>query len=306
MQLGVIDIGGTFVKYAAVDEEGAFLFHGSVPTEAAKGGEALVAKVQRLCDELMGKVQLDGISISSAGQIDNVNGRVVFATDTLPGYTGTELAQRISAHTGLPAYVENDVNCTALGEYWKGAARGTRDFLCVTIGTGIGGALFLNGELYTGSHFSAGEIGHINLYPNGTLCTCGQSGCYEQYASSLALQRRVTEQFGEGWELKAYFEQVKAGNREAVQLFEHWLDDLTTGLQTLVHLLNPELIVIGGGISAQGDFLQQTVLSSLENKIMPNHRQSLQIKMAEHDNKSNLLGAAKNFLDKSGMEQVSN
>ncbi|MCP2033532.1 glucokinase-like ROK family protein [Planomicrobium sp. HSC-17F08] len=302
MQLGVIDIGGTFVKYAAVDEEGAFLFHGSVPTEAAKGGEALVAKVQRLCDELMGKVQLDGISISSAGQIDNVNGRVVFATDTLPGYTGTELAQRISAHTGLPVQAENDVNCTALGEYWKGAARGTKDFLCVTIGTGIGGALFLNGELYTGARFSAGEIGHINLYPNGQPCTCGQRGCYEQYASSSALQRLVNARFGDGQDLKVFFERVKSGNEDAVQLFEQWLDDLTTGLQTLVHLFNPELIVIGGGISAQGDFLQQAILSSLEKKIMPNHRQSLQIKVAEHDNKSNLLGAAKKFLNEYELE----
>lgn len=302
MQLGVIDIGGTFIKYAAVDEEGTFLFHGSVPTEAAKGGEALVAKVQRLCDELMGKVQLDGISISSAGQIDNVKGRVVFATDNLPGYTGTELAQRISAHTGLPAKAENDVNCTALGEYWKGAAKGTKDFLCVTIGTGIGGALFLNGELYTGAHFSAGEIGHINLYPNGKPCTCGQKGCYEQYASSSALQGLVTARFGEGLDLQKFFERVKAGTRDAVQVFGQWLDDLTTGLQTLVHLFNPELIVIGGGISAQGGFLQQAILSSLENKIMPNHRRSLQVKMAEHDNKSNLLGAAKKFLDEMQVE----
>ena len=297
MQLGVIDIGGTFIKYAVVDHEGAFLFHGSVPTEAAKGGDELVAKVQRLSDELMGRFQLDGISISSAGQIDNVNGRVVFATDNLPGYTGTELAGRISAHTGLPVKVENDVNCTALGEYWKGAAKDTSNFLCVTIGTGIGGALFLNGELYTGAHFSAGEIGHINLYPNGKPCTCGHRGCYEQYASSAALQQLVATQFGEELELKGFFEQVKAGKPEAVQLFEQWLDDLTTGLQTLVHLFNPELIVIGGGISAQGGFLQQAILSSLENKIMPNHRQSLQIKMAEHDNKTNLLGAAKKFLD---------
>lgn len=297
MQLGVIDIGGTFIKYAVVDEEGSFLSHGSIPTEASKGGKELVAKVVALSDEMMASHQIEGISISTAGQIDNVNGVVVFATDTLPGYTGTRLAEQVARHTGLPVKVENDVNCTALGEHWKGAARGTHNFLCVTIGTGIGGALFLNGELYTGDHFSAGEIGHMNLYPNGKLCTCGNKGCYEQYASSSALHQLAADEFGGAMELKGFFELVKSGNQKAELLFGQWINDLTTGLQSLVHLFNPELIVIGGGISAQGDFLLQAIETSLDKKIMPNHCKSLTIKIAEHDNKSNLLGAAKNFFE---------
>ena len=297
MQLGVIDIGGTFIKYAVVDNEGSFLSHSSIPTEASKGGKELVAKILKLSDEMMASHKIGGISISTAGQIDNVNGIVVFATDNLPGYTGTRLAELVTNHTGLPVKIENDVNCTALGEYWKGASRGARNFLCVTIGTGIGGSLFLNGELYTGAHFSAGEIGHMNLYPDGKLCTCGNKGCYEQYASSSALHQLVADKLGDTVELKKFFEIVKSGDPSAVLLFRQWVNDLTTGLKTLVHLFNPELIVIGGGISAQGDFLLQAIEDSLEKKIMPNHRKALTIKMAEHDNKSNLLGAAKNFFE---------
>ncbi|WP_142825904.1 ROK family protein [Planococcus soli] len=297
MRLAVIDIGGTFIKYAIINQEGLFLFHGSVPTEALNGSRNLVAKVLGLCDQMMEGFEIEGIAISSAGQIDAMRGVVVFATDNLPGYTGTRLAELVSDHTGLPVRIENDVNCTALGESWKGAARGVRNFLCVTIGTGVGGALFLNGRLYTGAGFSAGEIGHMILYPNGRNCTCGSRGCYEQYASSSALQRLISEEFREQMSIREFFELVKSKDSKALFLFEGWIDDLTTGLQSLVHLFNPEMIVIGGGISAQGNVLQEAIESSLKKKIMPNHQKHLQIKMAEHDNKSNLLGAAKNFLE---------
>lgn len=295
MQLGVIDIGGTSIKYGVVDGHGTIIHHTSIPTEASKGGRTVVEKVYRICDRLMEEQDLAGIAISSAGQIDSVKGEVVFATDNIPGYSGTPLAELVANHTGLPVTVENDVNCTALGEYWQGAAKGFNHFLCVTIGTGIGGALVLDGKLYTGAHFSAGEIGHINLYPNGKPCTCGNRGCYEKYASSSALSELVEHEFGVEMSLRHFFELAKAGEAKAVMLFKHWVEDVTTGLQSLVHIFNPELIVIGGGISAQGDFLRDAIQSSLDKKIMPNHRKSLQIKLAQHDNKANLLGAAKHF-----------
>ncbi|HEY9578166.1 MAG TPA: ROK family protein [Pseudobacillus sp.] len=295
-QLGVIDIGGTSIKYGVVNWEGILISHDSIPTDAFKGGKALMEKVFIICDKLMEQYKLEGIAISSAGQIDNRNGIVVFATDNIPDYTGTPVAELVANHTGLPVTVENDVNCTALGDYWKGVAKGVNDFLCITIGTGIGGSLFLNGKLYTGSHFSAGEIGHMCLYPHGKPCTCGNKGCYEQYASSSALAELVKAELGVALNLKEFFAKAKQGESKAVTVFEQWVDDLTTGLQSLVHIFNPQLIVIGGGISAQGDFLLDAVKSSLYKKIMPNHRKSLKVKLAQQDNKANLLGAAKHFL----------
>ncbi|MBD1221036.1 ROK family protein [Virgibacillus halodenitrificans] len=294
----VIDIGGTAIKFGVLTKDGELLYHDSKPTEAHQGGMALVQRILDICDELSETWKVSGIAISTAGQIDSTNGLVVHATDTIPGYTGIPIAQLVSEHTGLPVSVENDVNCTAIGEHWKGAARGYDDFICVTIGTGIGGALFMNGKLYTGTNFSAGEFGHINLYKDGKPCTCGNNGCYERYASSAALAELVAESTGNKKSLPDFFQLVREENASCVNIFESWVDDLTTGLQSLVHIFNPELIVIGGGITAQGDLLLNAIESSLYDKLMPNHRKKLSIKLAENDNKANLLGAAKHFMDK--------
>ncbi|MFD2924909.1 ROK family protein [Halobacillus naozhouensis] len=296
MLLGVIDIGGTSIKYGAVNKMGKLLYNGAVPTEAHLGGLEVVRKVNQLCEKLMDAYEIEGISISSAGQIDSVSGTVVFATDNIPGYTGVPVEDMVSNHTGLSVKVENDVNCTALGEYWQGAAFGVNNFLCVTIGTGIGGALFLHGKLYTGTHFSAGELGHIHLYPDGKPCTCGNYGCFERYASSSALDEMVTSEFGSEVDLKLFFSLVRQGDAVSLKIFDRWIGDLTTGLRSLVHIFNPELIVIGGGITAQGEFLRSAIEDSLLPQTMPNHRHSLQVKLAEHDNQANLLGAAKHYL----------
>ncbi|CQR47366.1 Beta-glucoside kinase [Paraliobacillus sp. PM-2] len=296
MLIAVFDIGGTSIKYGVSDDNGNFLFQDSYPTKASQGGKAIIDKLIATNLELKDNWEIEGITISSAGQIDNKNGVVVYATDNIPGYTGMEISKNIGSATGLPVKVENDVNCTALGEYWKGAAKNVENFICVTIGTGIGGAIFINGQLFTGSRFSAGEIGHINLYPNGKACTCGNRGCFERYASSLALEEMVNDAFHEKKDLKLFFDNVRNGDEVAKQVLEKWVDQLTTGLQSLVHMFNPEMIVIGGGISAQGDFLLSYIRDSLFKKIMPNHQRNLSIKMAEYENKANLLGAIKHFI----------
>lgn len=298
MQIAVIDIGGTKIKYGVLTGTGELLHHDSVPTEAKRGGEAVIRTVCGLCDELKERFPVEGIAISSAGQIDHEKGTVVFATDNIPGYTGTDVAEIVGRHTGLPVTVENDVNCTALGEHWKGAARGMDDFICLTVGTGIGGALFLDGHLYTGARFSAGEIGHLCLYPGGQPCTCGNRGCFEQYASSTALAGLVRNEFGDGFSLEEFFGKVSDGDERAMKIFNAWVDDLTTGLQSLVHIFNPEGIIIGGGVSEQGDVLIKAIRKSLDGKIMPNHRKSLTVRAAEQGNKANLLGAAAHFLER--------
>ncbi|WP_227935571.1 ROK family protein [Alkalihalobacillus deserti] len=296
MFLACFDIGGTSIKYGIVSVEGEILYDASTPTEAHLGGETIIQKVVSISKELKRKWDINGISISTAGQIDNVNGIVVHATDTIPNYTGLNIVEIVQIQTELPVKVENDVNCTAIGEHWKGSAQGVEDFLCLTIGTGIGGALFLNGKLYTGQSFSAGEVGHITLYPKGQACTCGSAGCYEQYASSQALEKLVSTEFGETLQLIDFFQLLKSGDMKALACYDQWLDDLTTGLKTMIHFLNPRLIVLGGGISAQGDFLLNSIKDSVYPKIMPNHARNLEIKMAMNGNKANLLGAAKIFL----------
>ncbi|WP_085993123.1 ROK family protein [Oceanobacillus senegalensis] len=293
--IAVFDIGGTAIKYGVVSLNGEIYRHDSFPTDVRLGGEALIDRVIGRVKELQTEWEISGISISTAGQIDSVNGVVFHATDNIPGYTGLNISSKVHEATGLKVSVENDVNCTALGEHWMGVARGAADFLCVTIGTGIGGALFLREGLYAGPAFAAGEIGHINLYPGGRVCTCGNEGCYEQYASSKALEMLVQEKFDSIMDLRDFFEQLRNGQEEMLEVFHQWVDDLTNGLRSVVHMINPELIIIGGGISEQGDFLLDAIKTSLYKKIMPNHASKLQVKMAEYGNKANLLGAVKHY-----------
>ena len=296
MYIGAIDIGGTMIKTAISDEYGNLSYEKAIPTEAAKGGPLLMEKILRICEDMMQVEKIHGFSISTAGQVDTESGSIIYATDTIPGYTGIRVCEQITDRTGLPASIDNDVNCTAIGEQWVGAAQGFTTFLTVTLGTGIGGALFLNGSLYRGAAFSGGEIGHMILYPGGELCTCLQEGCYERYASSAALDRLVQQQF-DMLELPAFFELVRTQNVKANAIYDKWMNDLTTGLASLVLILNPEAVIIGGGISAQGEFLRSAIQASLEPKLMPNHRKNLKIAMAEKGNRANLLGAVKHFLE---------
>lgn len=296
MYIGAIDIGGTSIKTAISDEFGNLHKERAFPTEASKGGLFLMDKILAICEDMQAFEQLAGFAISTAGQVDTEKGSIIYATDTIPGYTGIKVCELITSSTGLPAAIDNDVNCTALGEHWLGAAQGFNDFLTVTLGTGIGGAMFLNGSLYRGAAFSGGEIGHMILYPEGESCTCLQTGCYERYASSAALHRLVQPQFG-NLELPTFFELVREGDSIAEEIFEEWMNDLTTGLASLVLILNPEAVIIGGGISAQGDFLRDAIQLSLEPKLMPNHKKDLTIAMAERGNDANLLGAVKHFFN---------
>ena len=297
MLIGAIDLGGTHIKYGIYDHNGEEILLQQTPTEAKRGGKYIVDKLTSISHELMGKENISGIAISSAGQIDANRGEVIFATDNIPHFTGFNLKKVISESTGLKVSVENDVNCAALGEHWKGVAKQSNHFFCLTLGTGIGGAVFLDGKLYHGANFGAGEIGHMTLFPNGKMCTCGSKGCFEQYASSSALQELINMNLDDHVSLPEFFDRVKSGDREFKQILGNWIDNLTTGLRSIVHMLNPELVVIGGGISAQGQFLEQEIEQSLMEKIMPNYRTHLQIKCARNGNNANLLGAVKHFLN---------
>ncbi|MBU9722350.1 MULTISPECIES: ROK family protein [Bacillaceae] len=296
MLIAAFDIGGTSVKYGIVSSLGEILEEDSYPTNAIMGGRYVVNKVIEKAIQLKGKWNIKGISVSSAGQINTNKGLVIYANDNIPGFTGINLIEEIQKHTGLSVRAENDVNCAAIGESWKGNAQGLSDFLCVTIGTGIGGALYLNGSLYRGSSYAAGEIGHLTLYPGGKKCACGKLGCFEQYASSKALEFLISEKMDKKYGLKEFFQITRDGNKLGIEIFNHWINDITTGLASVVHLINIDTIIIGGGVSSQGDFLLKAIQESLYEKIMPNHKRKLYIKLAYNANKANLLGATKHFI----------
>ncbi len=287
MKILLIDIGGTNIKYALADEMNKLSEKGKTPTEAKEGADRVYLNLTKIIDQYIDII--DGIAISSAGQVDSLQGKIVYATKSIPGYTGYPLKEKLEQEYEVFTTVENDVNASALGEMWQGEITDD-NFIALTIGTGIGGAIVIDNKIYQGASYSAGEIGHISLEYQGVPCNCGNSGCFERYASAQALEKQIADKLGEV-DIVDFFEQCKSGNEEYSEVFNQWIDYLTEGLKTIVHIFNPNCILIGGGITIQGDFLERAIQKSLDNKIMPSFGKGFKVKLMTLRNDANLFGA---------------
>lgn len=309
-----VDIGGTSIKFGLINEKGEVIYSSQYKSEAQKGSKYVVDKVKLAIKEIIQydrNIKICGIGISSAGQIDSASGKVLYATDNIPGYTGTDLKGILESEFRLPTFVENDVNASAVGERWKGVSIGYDNIVCITIGTGIGGCIMLNGQVLHGALGSAGEMGHMIIEHNGLPCNCGNRGCYEQYASANALVRNFKEKLINGEnslvlnhisskdEINALhiFEAAKAGDNLANVVLEEFIKYLGTGIINLVHILNPQLIIIGGGVSFQGEYLSDKVQAYVNRLIMPSFQSCLSIKTAKLGNEAGIVGAAKIVFD---------
>lgn len=287
MKILAFDIGGTEIKYAFCDEGFNLTEKKSIPTNAHEGGRKIVDRIVEIIKE---HNDIDRIGISTAGQVDSFKGEIIFATDSIPGYTGTKIKEIIETETGIPAAVENDVNSAAIGEAFFGAAKGCPNFICLTYGTGIGGAIFLNGKLFTGSSFSAGEFGHMVTHANGKKCTCGGIGCYEVYASATALVKSVEEKLHKKMNGREIFDNFQ--NPEIRSLIDGWIDEIIVGLRGLIYIFNPPIVVLGGGIMNE-TYITEEINNRLQKELMQSYR-NVKIVKAKMGNDANLLGAAYN------------
>ena len=285
MKILAFDIGGTEIKYALCDESFNLTEKKSIPTNAHEGGKRIIERVIEIIKSCDG---IDRVGISTAGQVDSVKGEIVFATDTIPGYTGVKIKELVQKETGIPTAVENDVISAALGEAIFGAGRGEKSFICLTYGTGIGGAIYLDGKLFTGNSFSAGEFGHIVTHQGGRKCTCGGEGCYEAYASTTALVNDVNEKLGLSLNGREIFERFDDPEIKAV--IDLWIDEIVTGLKSLVYIFNPSLIVAGGGIMNE-EYITKEINARLQSQLM-NSFKKLRVVKAQMGNDANKLGAA--------------
>lgn len=285
MKILAFDIGGTEIKYALCDESFNLTEKKSIPTNAHEGGKRIIERVIEIIKSCDG---IDRVGISTAGQVDSVKGEIVFATDTIPGYTGVKIKELVQKETGIPTAVENDVNSAALGEAIFGAGRGEKSFICLTYGTGIGGAIYLDGKLFTGNSFSAGEFGHIVTHQGGRKCTCGGEGCYEAYASTTALVNDVNEKLGLSLNGREIFEGFD--DPEIKAIIDLWIDEIVTGLKSLVYIFNPSLIIAGGGIMNE-EYITKEINARLQSQLM-NSFKKLRVVKAQMGNDANKLGAA--------------
>lgn len=287
MRILAFDIGGTFIKYALCNDNFELTEKNKIPTNAKQGGQVII---QRIIDIIESYENIDRVAISTAGQVDSEHGVVVYSTDNIPYYTGMMVKSLIENKTGIPTFVENDVNAAALGEAHFGAAKGESDFICLTLGTGVGGAIFLNNKLYKGSASAAGEIGHMVIHAGGRQCTCGGEGCFECYASANALIKAVNKISDEPLDAFQIFQKENMKRPEIRSEIDKWIDEIIIGLMNLIYIFNPPLIVIGGGIMNE-DYIIELIDRKIYSRLMKSFK-NVRIERSQKGNDSALLGVA--------------
>lgn len=280
----VFDIGGTAIK-GGIWTDGALSNTFERPTDARLGGPHIMDTVSSIIKEHPG---CDAVGISTAGQVNSEEGFIIYANSNIPQYTGVRIRARLEEDFHIPVMVENDVNCAAIGEAVYGTGKGFPDFLCLTYGTGVGGALIQDGRLYHGSSFSAGEFGGIVTHAEenkagGALF----DGCYERYASATALVRAAAAYDPALDSGRAVFKRLEEDGVRSV--VDGWIDEILYGLITVIHIFNPPLVVLGGGVMSQPYVVGQ-IQKKLSTRIMPSFSH-VQIAPAALGNHAGLLGA---------------
>jgi glucokinase len=302
-----IDVGGTKIAGGVVDERGAILTMARRESPATSS-DAIEAAIEDVVRELAQQHDFEAVGVGAAGFVDDQRATVLFAPNL--AWRKEPLKRDLENRLNLPVVIENDANAAAWGEFTFGAGEDVDDLLLVTVGTGIGGGIVLNGQLHRGAFGVAAEIGHIRVVPDGVLCGCGNRGCWEQYASGTALVREARQQ-ATGGSLIAQSLVDRAGgvveriggplitqaahdgDGFAIELLAglgRWLGE---GIATLTAVLDPAVVVIGGGVSQAGDLLLDPVRSHFKaNLTGRNYRPTLEIRAAGLGNRAGLIGAA--------------
>lgn len=283
----VFDIGGTAIKYS-ICENDKLLQINEIPTNAMRGGRHIMDTLTGLITSMKEKNDFDAIGISTSGQVNSDEGSIIYANSNLPDYTGTQIRRELEKYFSLPVMVENDVNSAAIGEAIYGAGREYSDFLCLTYGTGIGGAIIQDKKIFHGSSFSAGEFGAIVTHGEAkTFNTDFFDGCYERYASTTALVNSVSAYNPSLTDGRKIFERLEdEGVKVALDL---WTNEIILGLTTLIHIFNPSCVILGGGIMVQPYIFEQ-IETKIYKSIMPSFTH-VKIIPAALGNTAGMLGA---------------
>lgn len=281
-----IDLGGTAIKLGRFTQDGTCLQTLRIPTPQPATPEAVLVAMAAAIAEIDPQRKAIAIGVGTPGPADAA-GRIARVAINLSGWQDVPLADWLEAKTGRPTVIANDANCAGLGEAWLGAGCWYRNLILLTLGTGVGGAIILDGKLFVGHHGTAGELGLITLNPDGPPCNSGNQGSLEQYVSVQAIRRRT------GMEPDELGAMALAGDPKALEFWQQYGRDLGAGLASLIYVLTPEAIVIGGGVSASADFFFPSVQAEIERRVLPSSRAGLQLLRAELGNQAGMVGAAK-------------
>ncbi len=292
-----IDVGGTNTKCGLIDFKGRILVRSRFETkkylsQRKKLVDAIVEASLRLMDQYQGPLKdIQGVGIGLPGLIDTQQGLVKFLPN-IPGWKNVPLKKILEQRLGLRTAVENDVNLITLGEWKFGAGRGFKNIICVTLGTGVGGGLILDDRLYRGEGFAAGEVGHMPLFRKGARCNCGGTGCLERSVGNKYLLQRAVKLFRDNMiTLEDVFARASRGDPRALRFWEEVSELIGDGLIGVVNLLNPRLIIIGGGVAKSHRFMFQTITKVIKSRAMMVQGAMFKIRKARLGDDAGLAGA---------------
>lgn len=306
-----IDLGGTNIVAGVVDENYKIVATAKRKTDCPRPADAIVDDMAATALEAieaagLKKEDIDAAGVGSPGAIDPVNGVVCYANNL--GFFGVPMAQMLKERTGIDFYIENDANAAAYGEFVAGAGVGAKNFIMITLGTGVGGGIIIDGKIYSGSNYAGGELGHTVISMDGEMCSCGRQGCWEAYASATALIRQTKQAMIKYpdtvmWQLcnndinavngRTAFDAMRQGDKAGCIVVEKYVNYIAVGIANNINIFQPEIICIGGGISKEGDNLIEPIKKYVEGD---NYARSMEnkaeIKTAELGNDAGIIGAA--------------
>ncbi len=307
-----IDLGGTRTKAGIVDEDGQILYKDSIRTDVNREPQVIFTDIADLAERVIAasgvaRDEVRAIGLGSPGTSSNRSGAIVFAGN-LPSLNGFCFRTAFRSRLGLPFFIGNDANCAALAEATSGAARGSSSSVTVTLGTGVGGGVVLNGRIYAGFNDAGSELGHMVIVAGGEPCTCGRKGCFEAYSSASALVRdtqraadahpesllnRIIAENGGKPDGRTAFLAQREGDAAAAGVVEHYIEMLAEGLANIINFCMPETIVLGGGVSHEGEPLFAPVRErTLARSFLPQGIERPRIVPAQAGNDAGIIGAA--------------
>jgi glucokinase len=312
LALGV-DIGGTNISAGIVNRAGKLVYTQTIPTQASQGGPVLIKRVKDLLKGILSaqgikRQALTGIGVGCPGSVDFPSGIILAATPNIPHWQGLQIKRELAREFHLPVVVDNDVNVMALGEKTWGAGQGARNLFCLTLGTGIGGGAIINHQVYRGSYFYAGEIGHLCVAPDGPRCSCGHRGCLEALAGGKGIVRRTREAVRkyhgktkiraltgnhlQGLTAQVVFDAARKNDRLARLIVQDTGYYIGLALSYVINILDPQLIIIGGRIARAGEILFRPIRATASAFIIQSPTRTPRIVPARLGEKAGIFGAA--------------
>jgi glucokinase len=305
-----IDLGGTNIAVGLVDETGKIIYKESVPTLKERHYEEIIKDMAMLSLKVINAggltvKDIESTGIGCPGTPDNKEGIILYSNNIR--FDNVPMRREMQKYLDLPVFIDNDANCAALAEAISGAAKDTEHSITVTLGTGVGSGVVINGRVYSGFNYSAAELGHTVISLDGEQCTCGRKGCFEAYASASALIRQTKKAAVENpdsiinklvnndmdkIDAKVSFDAAKQGDETGKKVVDQYIKYLATGLVNIINAFQPEVLVIGGGVCKEGEYLLKPLKSLVSREIYGKLAKQTQIKVAQMGNDAGIVGAA--------------